>query len=340
MSDQPNKGEMLTLVVNGREVRMTQEQVLAEAQKSLGVLPNLQSERDRLDRELKETKAQSEGAFAFIEDFRTAMGDDPQASRAAMYRIGQAFGHSEDEVDDAISPVRRASPTEDGEREERPRKRRHGEEDDENEGEEDSRLRRRLRDEDEEGADTYRSREGGNFGRAPTINVGMKHLDPEVRREIEYLRSQRLRSLSDMMYQQVDQALAADPDIGQIIKGSPRAAQALKKVGREALRTRVVVEEREFGPQVLSEVVANVKALVQDTDIRAPQQSGPPERAKALGLGPAVEIFGDKLYDAEKPPERATLVDEGYSKNFMGRVAHRLLHLKKEAAAGEEAAGE
>ena len=277
---------------------LTEDQMIALAQKAKEVLPKLQSDLDKLRREHDLNKSESEAAFSFIRDFKSVLDGDENAKEAAS-RLGEIVGWDEDDIGEILN-AGKGGDREEEEEEPAPRR---------------ANRKRNL----EESLDE--EEEPRQVNRTPR-KLSIADLDPDLQRDIQTLRQKRIGETREYMFSQIKGALANDSEIGKLMKNE-KLAQVVNKLGTETLRRRVGLDGQEFGPRVLQEVLEEVKDFVKAAGIQSPEDK--PKSLAALGLGPAAESISDILH-REQPPQRAKVTDgdDKYRKSLFERMAHHI----------------
>ena len=294
--NEETKDETVEITVDGEVQKVTLEQLKADAQKFRSVHPKLQSEYDKLKGALDELKTDYQTSEEFIKDFRTVVGKENGDVNKAVTKIAGSLGMSKDEFTEFLAKQAGAAPLK-------------------SKGKGKSRKYTPPDDDDDEDDD---DEEYNLSGKKPT-RVGYDQLDPEIRRELEELKSRRLREAREFAYGQLDSAFDNNEKLRNLMKESPKVEKTLKGLARQALQRRVAYEGAKPGPRLYADVVDEVISVVDSLGIPKPGEDGPDWHA--LGLGPVAETLGEELHQ-ERPPQRESVVSGDYGKNFKSRLAH------------------
>lgn len=282
---------------------LSEEQLIALAQKASDVLPEVQSKYDKLVAETKDLRTDHDAALSFLSDFKAVINNE-EGAREAAARLGSAVGWDESDIEDILGagdePAKPAG---------RPTRRVKDEKEEDDENEEDD-------------TEQYFREDRRMAQPANNRKLSLTDLDPELQRDIKQLRQNRIADTREFMFSQVKSALAQDGEIGKLMKNE-KLAQVINKLGTETLRRRVGLDGQEFGPRTINEVLGEVKEFIKEAGIQSPEDK--PKSLAALGLGPSAESIADVLH-REQPPQRESVSsgDDKYRRNLFERMAHHI----------------
>lgn len=145
------------------------------------------------------------------------------------------------------------------------------------------------------------------------VRVTYEDLDPVLQQELKEQRKARLEAVRAKIYAETQEALAKDPVLGKIVgRGGSRAAKLLEQA-KKTVRGRIRDGE-DYGPQLLGDVVQELRDFVEEFGVGAASTSLP-----GLGAGPGISHAEAQ---AERPPEPVPITHPDYRKNFAARLAH------------------
>lgn len=272
------------LKVDGEVKKVDEKTLLDLAQKGLAVLPKVQSEKDRLATEFEELKEKSAYATELADDLKAAIGDDDEAAKAALEKIGEAMGWSAKEVEYVLSGNKSAD-----------------------------------EDDSEEDADPPKKNTVERPRQTEKRTVGLEDLDPKIRRRFEQLEKQELEAIRDQAYNLLGSTLADDSELGKFKKAEPAVYAGIERFAKGELQRRVVAEGASLGPKLVDAIVRDTREFVKSLGISAEKPITTKSLA-AMGLGPIAHQLGDTLQRNEAP-KAAKVTDRDYNKNFAQRLA-------------------
>jgi hypothetical protein len=165
--------EKIEIEVNGQVIRLTQEELIAEAQKARGVLPKLQSEHDQLKNRVEEMEQESKLAQKFISAFDKVI-EGGEGAEQAISLIANAAGMKPREL--AVKFGGRPLPDQ-----RKPKRRRDYDEDEDFDDEDD--------DSDDYGFKKDKPVNDSGVNKPFDINA----LPPEIRKTLEWAEKERLQ---------------------------------------------------------------------------------------------------------------------------------------------------
>lgn len=276
--------QMAVIRVNGKDVQVTPEQMLAYAQKGAAA--------DERFQDAAEQRKEAESAIRLKEDFdRLKETGDINAFR----RIGAEMGLPGDQVEEAARMVYEG--VEEGE----------GDSDDENQYWDKSEGSGRGA---ERGADSRQLLAQVKAELENRPPVGYDNLSEEVQTALLHVESERINEI-------VQKALDKD-DVIRYYRNSydERGKEAIRSMVDEKIRGRLDSSDGQFGDgtQILREVVPEVRTLLEA--IGTPSRTTP-----QMGLGPAPGGTGNQVYPT-KPPEHVPSTETGFEDHIAQTIAY------------------
>lgn len=302
---QGNEGgaqELEELLVDGQAVKVTRDQLKADAQKARSVLPQLQSEHDKLKNEHEELTERTRILSSFVEDFENVLKGG-EGGKRALQRMSQATGVSPRELVKQIAGSAGLTPKRTSEQP------------------------RTKEEEDDGGEDLFESEPERRATSPSTAHqpVKMEDIDPELAKDLAYARRLRLGRFKDDLHGELRAAFEHDDKLSKILKGSEKQAGTVLSLGQKALQRRVFAEKAEPGPRLYREIAAEVAELLDNLGIQAEDGKEPRKELRAYGIGETGYDFSEDDLHQEQPPKRVPITSGNYRKNFAERLLHRII---------------
>lgn len=309
----PAGSELYEILVNDTPVRLTLEQLKTEAQKARGVMPTIQSERDKLKSEFEELSGKNQIMSDFLSNLeKVVLGQD--GASEALDKMCEAMQVSKKDLLKRISTSAGVRL-----REERAARRTVEDEDVNLDEDEDTGL---------EAEETVsHGRMDSSTAHRPRLTLDdLASIDPDLVKDLAYARNRRLTDIREGVHKDLDSVFDSDEFLHKIVTGEDaKKVKVVKDLGRQVLRRRVNLEKAEAGPRLYREVAVEVRQLLEDLGIQA---GGEPKKRvglEALGLaGTDLQFSPDELYQ-EQAPDRVSPVSGKYKESLFKRIAHKVV---------------
>jgi len=306
MEDQEER--TFKIKVHGEVKEVTEEELIAAAQKWYGVGTRLQSELDRKKQEMDELAESAVQAYAFIEDLQKWISKrDNEAASRLMKNVGWEKWQLE-----ALAGNRKAVSG--------------AGLDEESSGDEDA-----GEDYEEEGQAAERK------PRPAPRKIKLEDLDEDLQALVRGIRQEQMNRMYRSVMEDMRSFIANDEFLGKIVKGSPQRADSLAKLAEQILVRKTAVEGQRIGPRVYNDVLNELRQYVGSLGIRVDEEKPDTRSLAALGLG--LEDGGDDLRQAilsERPIQREPVTSPHYGKNLLARLAQKMATAKATGKLGEQ----